>query len=126
MASNSIAPSVKAVDLYLDGGSWKLRLLTANGATVIGLAETTVGDVTVAIGGSVTLPLSLRALGGDAAHELRIFGGGELKVIHAQQLSGAFPCAGLTVVSGEVVAQQIESIVEIGAGITRISIAWGG
>ena len=124
MAANSIAPSKKALDLYLDGADWKLSLYTVDGATQIGAA--TVGKVTVAAGGIVAIPLSLRDLGADAAHELRIFGAGTIKVIHVGQLSDAFPCAELTVATGEVINQQIEQIVAISAGITRVSIAWGG
>lgn len=125
-ASNSIAPSKFALDLYFDGADWKLALFAADGVTAIGAAPTKVGKVDVATGGIVAIPLSLRDLGGDAANELRIFGGGEIKVIHLGRASEAFPVAGLTVAAGEVVAHQVESIVSIGAGITRVSIAWGG
>lgn len=125
MASNSIAPSKKALDLYLDGADWKLSLFAPDGITQISTGAV-VGRVTLGTNGVVSFPLSLRDLGGDAAHELRIFGADEIKLIHVSPASEAFPVAGLTVATGEVVAHQVESIVEIGAGITRVSIAWGG
>lgn len=124
-ASNSIAPSKFALDLYLDGSDWKLRLFAANGVTQIGTGAV-VGKITLGTNGVVSFPLSLRDLGGDAANELRIFGGGEIKVIHLGRASETFPVAGLTVAAGEVVAHQVEQIVSIGVGITRVSIAWGG
>lgn len=129
MASNSIAPSVKSVDLYDDAGTWKLALYAADGATQI--ASTSINGVAIGAAGSVAFsagaPLDLRKLGGDAAHEIRVTGAGVLMVRHASPLGGsAFSLAALTVATGEVLGQQVESIASIGAGITRLRIAWGG
>jgi hypothetical protein len=121
--SNSVAPSRKALDIYLVGADWKVDLWSADGSTQA--VSTTIGTVDVDAASIVALPLDLRALGGDAAHELRIHGGGVLKVLHTEALSSDFPVAALTVVNGEVVGEQIEKIISIGAGITRIRIAWG-
>jgi hypothetical protein len=125
MGANSIAPSPKALDLYLDGSDWKLDIWTADGATQIAaVTATQVGEVAVAVGGIVTIPLDLRALGGDAAKELRVFGAGSAKVHLSSALSSAFPVSSHTVVAGEVIAEQVEKIVSI-TGLTRIRIAWG-
>lgn len=129
MASNSIAPSVKCVDLYDDAGTWKLALYAADGTTQI--ANTSINGVAIGAAGVVTFsaaePLNLRALGGDAAHEIRVTGAGVLLVRHVSPLGGsAFQLAALTVATGEVLGQQIDGIASIGAGITRLRIAWGG
>lgn len=123
MASNSIAPSARTVDLYLDGADWKLALHEADGVAQIGAG--TVGGVDIATGGVVTLPLDLRALGGEPAHELRFFGGGVVKLIPTQPLSTAFPVSAHTVGAGEVLGIQVEKIVDMGAN-TRVRIAFGG
>lgn len=124
MASNSNAPSRFALDIYLDSSAWKLALYAPDGTTQA--ESTTIGRVAVDVGGVIAIPLSLRDLGGDAAHELRVFGAGELRVKHVGRASESYPIAALTVASGEVLGQQIEEIVSIGVGITRVSIAWGG
>lgn len=128
MASNSIAPSRKALDLYLDGADWKVALYAPDGTTQA--TSTTIGTVDVSAASVVVLPLDLRAMGGDAAHELRIFltspaTSGVIKVIHTDALESSFPVAGLTVIDAEVIGQQVEKIVAIGSGIGRIRIAWG-
>jgi hypothetical protein len=124
MASNSIAPQPRALDIYLDGADWKVDLYAANGTTQI--ASTTVGSVAVSATSGVTMPLDLRGMGGEPANGLRIFGAGDLKLILAQPASAAFPISKHPVVAGEVVEHQIEKVFSIGAGITRISIMWGG
>ena len=129
MASNSIAPSVKAVDIYDDAGTWKLALYADDGTTQI--ANTSINGVAIGAAGAVTFsaaaPLDLRKLGGGAAHEIRVTGAGVLTVRHVAPLGGAsFPLAALTVATGEVLGQQIESIADVGTGITRLRIAWGG
>lgn len=123
MASNSIAPSARAVDLYLDGSDWKVALFADDGTTQI--ADTTIGTVAVNADSIVALPLDLRAMRGDAANELRIHGAGIIQVSHTEVFSKDFPIASLTVADGEVMGQQVEKIVSIGAGITRVRIAWG-
>ncbi len=120
MNSNSIAPSRKSVDLYLDGSDWKLDLYDVDNNAI---TNATIGNVTVT-SGVVALPLSLRDLGGDASHELRIHGDGTIKIRTSEALSSEFPIAGLTVKNGEVIGQQVE-IIESISGCTRIRIAWG-
>jgi hypothetical protein len=124
MSSNSIAPSGRAVDIYLDGSDWKVDLYATDLSTQV--ASTSIGAIAVGADSVVAVPLDLRALGGDAANELRIFGAGILMVRHVKPLLASHPVAALTVANGEVIGQQIESIEDIGAGITRISIAFGG
>lgn len=125
MASNSVAPSKKALDLYLDGSDWKVDLFAVDGTTQI--TSTTIGGIEIDASSIVDLTngISLRAIGGAAAHEIRIHGSGVLKVLHTEAVESAFPVAALTVVDGEVLGQQVERIVSIGAGITRVRIAWG-
>lgn len=123
MTSNSIAPSGKAVDIYKDGSDWKVALYADDGTTQI--ASTTIGTVGVGASAIITFPLDLRAMGGDAANELRIFGAGVIKVRHVEALNSSFPIAGLTVAEGEVPGQQFATIEAIGSGITRVRIAWG-
>jgi hypothetical protein len=123
MPSNSIAPSVKALDIYKDGSDWKVNLFASNGTTQIVSAD--IGTVEVNASSIVTFPLDLRKIGGDAAHELRIFGAGNITVRYGQTFNDDFPHSKLAVVDGEVLGQQVESIKEIGAGITRVRIAWG-
>lgn len=123
MASNSIAPSVKALDIYLDGTDWKVDLYAENGTTQI--ASTTIGSVEVDADSIVAVPLDIQAMLGAAAHEIRVHGAGVLKVRHVEAAKSSFPVAALTVVEGEVLGQQIASIVAIGSGITRLRIAVG-
>lgn len=128
MTSTSIAPSVKTVDIYLDGSDWKVDLFADDGTTQI--ASAVIGTVPVDANSIVALPLDLRALGKDAAHEIRVFGAApntkyDLKVRHAEPISIDFPVALLNVVDGEVLGQQVEKIVSIGSGITRLRLAWG-
>lgn len=122
MAANSIAPSARGLDIYLDGADWKLDLWSADGATQINGG--TVGTVEVATGGIVALPLDLRGLGGDAAHELRMHGAGSVKVRYSDPASSDSPVSSKTVVNGETIGAQIESIVSV-TGVTRIGISWG-
>lgn len=107
----------------LDGSDWTLKLFPSDGSTPIDTG--TVGTVGVTTGGVVALPLDLRALGGEPAHELRVHGAGTLKIIPAQPLSAAFPVSEVTVAAGEVLGIQIEKIISI-TGCTAIRIAWGG
>lgn len=125
MSANSIAPSRRVLDIKLDGSDWKAMLYTSNGSTQITSAN--VGSVAVDASSIVTLPLNLRAIGGDAANELRVFASAAstIKVRHSSPLSSAFPIAELAVSPGEVLGQEVEEIVSIGANITRVSIAWG-
>jgi hypothetical protein len=123
MASNSIAPSGKAVELYLDGSDWKVALYADDGTTQI--ASVNIGAVEIDADSIVAIPLDLRAMSGDAANELRIFGAGVIKVRHVEPLNSSFPIAGLTVANGEVPGQQFATIEAIGSGITRVRIAWG-
>ena len=123
MSANSIAPSGKAVDIYFDDPNWKVALYASDRTTPI--ASTTIGGVTVGADSIVAIPLDLRAMGGDAAHELRIFGAGVIKVRHVEALNADFPVAALTVVEAEVPGQQFNTIEAIGSGITRVRIAWG-
>ena len=120
--SNSAAPSQKALDLFKVGSDWTLLLYASDGTTQV--VSTTIGTVEVGASSEVTLPLDLRALGGSAAHSLRIFGAGVIKVVHAHQFNTSFPVAALTVVDGEVIPEQIEKIVDI-SGSTRVRISWG-
>lgn len=123
MASNSIAPSVKALDIYLDGSDWKVDLYAEDGTTQI--VSTTIGSVDVDADSIVAVPLDIVAMFGAAAHEIRVHGAGVLKVKHVEVAKSSFPVAALTVANGEVLGQQIASIVAIGAGITRLRIAVG-
>ena len=123
MSANSIAPSGKAVDIYKDGSDWKVALYETDGTTQI--ASTQIGTVEVDAASIIELPLDLRAMGGDAAHELRIHGAGIIKVRHVEALNADFPVAALTVVEAEVPGQQFNTIEAIGSGITRVRIAWG-
>lgn len=124
-SSNSVAPSRKALDLYLDGSDWKVDLFAADGTTQI--TNTTINGIAIDASSIVDLAngIDLRALGGDAAHEIRIHGGGVLRVQHAEMFDPNFPVHALTVVNGEVLGQQIEKIISIGTGITRVRISWG-
>jgi hypothetical protein len=122
MTANSIAPSSRSLDIYKDGSDWKAALHVADGTTQI--TSATIGTVAVGATSIVTFPLDLRAMGGDAAHEIRCVGAGTIKVRHAKPLNASFPVAALAVVDGEVIGQQVESIVDPGA-LTRIRIAWG-
>jgi hypothetical protein len=125
MASNSIAPSPRAVDFYLDGSDWKVDLWSADGSAQIAASTaTTVGTVEVGVGGIVTLPLDLRAFGGDAAKELRVFGSGSIMLRLASAASSDFPVSSHTLVAGEVLAEQVEEIVDV-SGLTRIRVSWG-
>lgn len=125
MSANSIAPSRRALDLYLDGSDWKAALFDAAGSTQIASAgASAIGDVDVASGSIVTLPLDLRALGGEPANELRIHGAGTIKLQLARPLSDAFPVSAHLVVDGEVIGAEVERIVDLGA-VTRVRIAWG-
>jgi hypothetical protein len=122
MTSNSIAPSGRAIDIYKDGSDWKVALHVLDGTTQI--TSTTIGTVAVGATSIVTFPLDLRAIGGGAAHEIRCVGAGVIKVRHTNPINKDFPIAALTVVDGEVLGQQIESIVDPGA-LSRLRIAWG-
>jgi hypothetical protein len=124
MASNSIAPSGRAFDIYFDGSDWKVDLYETDLSTQI--ASTTIGSVAIGAAGVVAFPLDLQALASEAAHELRIFGAGILMVRHVKPLLSSHPVAALTVADGEVLGQQVSSIEGIGLGITRIRIAFGG
>lgn len=123
MASNSVAPSRKTLDLYLDGADWKVDVFAEDGTTQI--ADATIGNVAVDASSIVAIPLDLRELGGDAAHELRIHDAGVIKVYLADPPRKDFPVSALTVVNGEIIGAQIEKIIDIGAGITRVRISWG-
>lgn len=123
MSANSIAPSQRTVDMYLDGSDWKLALFEADGLTQI--TDGTVGSVEVA-GSAVTFPLDLEALGGEPAHELRVFGSGTITILPTQPLSSAFPASVHTVVAGEVLGIQIQQILTLDAAVARVRIAWGG
>lgn len=126
MASNSIAPSQRGVDLYPDGPDWKLSLYALDGTTQV--ASVKVGEVDVGAAGEVDLTngLDLRALGGEAAHELVIEGAGEITVILTDPLSPDFPAWKRKVANGDALGMQVEKILVIGAGITRVQILWGG
>jgi hypothetical protein len=123
MASNSIAPHVCTVDLYLDGSDWKLDLYETDGVTQV---NADVGAVEVSSSAVVALPLDLRALGGDAANELRVHGPGVIYVRPTRPLSSAFPVSACTVVAGETMGMQVEEIVDIDAAVLRVRISWGG
>ena len=123
MASNSIAPSGKSIDVYLDGSDWKVDLYATDLTTQV--ASVNIGTIAVNADSIVAIPLNLRALGGDAANELRIFGAGVIKVRHGNPMHTDFPVNALTVSEGEILGQQFETIEDIGSGITRIRIAWG-
>lgn len=123
MASNSIAPSQRTVDMYLDGAAWKLALFEADGLTQI--TNGTVGSVEVA-GSAVMFPLDLEKLGGEPAHELRVFGPGTITILPKQPLSSAFPASVHTVVAGEVLGVQVQQILTLDAALVRVRIAWGG
>jgi len=99
MASNSIAPSVKALDIYLDGTDWKVDLYAEDGTTQI--ASTTIGTVDVDADSIVAIPLDIQAMLGAAAHEIRVHGAGVIKVRHADAVKSSFPVAALTVANGE-------------------------
>lgn len=122
MAENSIAPSRRAVDLYLDGADWKLALHVADGTTQIGTALVGSVQVTSSI---VALPLDLRGLGGgEPANELRFHTAGTVKLQLSRPLSDAFPVSAHAVVDGEVIGAEVERIVDLGT-VTRARIAWG-
>jgi hypothetical protein len=123
MASNSIAPSGKAIDVYLDGTDWKVDLWSEDGNTQV--ASTNIGTIEVDASSVIAIPLNLRKFGGDAANELRIFGAGYVMVRYAKPMNADFPVSSLTVADGEVLGQQIETIEYVEPTITRIRIAWG-